>query len=99
MKITIELTLEQEAAVSKTVTADNRDRGTERTIEELLTSDFSAVLNSHVALWKSRGLADVTESLRARADKLTDEDIADLKAVADKHATVEVAAPIEEEVK
>lgn len=84
MKIELELTEIQEAAVSRLNQQSNPDGKTE--LADFVPSLLAGYLDDLVAKCRTADLGVATEKLQAVADKLTAEDLAALSALADKHS-------------
>lgn len=74
MNISIELTPEQEAALTRSNASANPDESARPKLETFILDALNAKLNEHVAAWKSRDLSAISTNL----EKLNDADLAEV---------------------
>jgi hypothetical protein len=85
MTITLTLTAEQTDALQRTLDST----GSRTPVEDFAESVALDQINLHAKAWAIRKAEAATEEIRKYADKLTESDIAEIKAVAEKYKPVE----------
>ena len=90
MTINLELTPEQEKAVTLSNASANPDGKT--ATEDFVITIVSEKLNEHVAAWRQRQVAELKSVIDAKAADLTDDDLAALKATLSGEVDSKLAA-------
>lgn len=91
MKLTLELTLEQEAALQRSLVSAHPDPDTRLTLEDFAAAACYAKINEHVSTWAARDELAFAAKIERHAAKFSAEDRAAVEAIVAKHEAAAVA--------